>query len=191
MKRIATLWLLSMFLVGAFLVGLHGVYWELEVRIDALEAEVSTLEDKEETLSRRFATMVKWRADHFRIHHEDHDKDPECLDGKKIQLDCAPKQRVENKGNRNHCIEVAEGPVGASDELMDKVGYEADTHLRKHVAWLRHGLGTRVKDKKRVVRYYNVTSQVAQASCQFLTCIKWSEDAGRTCKVMKGKQCDY
>lgn len=133
------------------------------------------------------------------VEEPDPDKDPECLDGEKIQVDCAPKQRIENKGNRNHCVEVAIGPVGASDALMDKVGFEADTYLRAHVAWLRHGLGTRAKDFKRVVRYYNVTKKVALASCQFLSCSQvWLDVTDdkhpgieRTCKIMKGKQCDH
>jgi hypothetical protein len=125
--------------------------------------------------------------------------EPECRDGEKLMEDCAPKKRLENKGNRNWCVEVAEGPPGTDDHVMHRVGYQADDKLRKHVAWVRHGLGTRAKDQKRVVRYYNVTHEVAQAVCPFLDCSemwlgtgweKWPGVVG-TCRVMKGKECDH
>jgi len=125
--------------------------------------------------------------------------EPECRDGEKLMKECAPKKRLKNEGNRNWCVEVAEGPPKTDDHVMHRAGYEADDKLRKHVAWLRHGLGTRAKDKKRVVRYYNVTHEVAQVICPFLDCselwlgVEWDKTPGvvRTCKVMKGKQCEY
>jgi len=177
--------------------------------VEAVEFRVSTLEDKLDTFERRLELHKKLEGSAHKAVGVPEEVDlpgepdsefdkPECLDGANIKVDCAPKGRIENKGNRNHCIEVAEGPVGASDELMDKVGLEADILLRGHVAWVRHGLGTRAKDKKRVVRYYTVTKEVAQASCQFLSCsqvwldVEADETPGvlRTCKVMKGKACD-
>lgn len=127
------------------------------------------------------------------------DKLEPCLDGEKVLRDCALEKRLKNEGNRNWCVEVAEAPPDTSDEVMHRVGYECDDKLRKHVAWVRHGLGTRAKDRKRVVRYYNVTHEVAQAVCPFLDCsstwlgVVWDKTPGvvRTCKVMKGKACEY
>lgn len=127
------------------------------------------------------------------------DKPIPCLDGEKLMKDCGLKERLMNKGDRNWCIEVAVGAAGTSDTMMHRAGYECDDKLRKHVAWVRHGLGTRAKDRKRVVRYYNVTHEVAQAICPFLDCsstwlgVTWDKTPGvvRTCKVMKGKACEY
>ena len=204
----------SVFLVVCMVVAVNAVMFALSVfkaanDIDALEARVVTLEDK--------LTQAKARLEHHREEVNPHvrvmkpeevpgpepdsefDKpEPKCLDGEKIQADWAPKQRIENKGNRNWCVEVAEGPPKTSDHVMHRAGYECDDKLRKHVAWLRHGLGTRAKDKKRVVRYYNVTHEVAQAICPFLDCselwlgVTWDKTPGveRTCKVLKGKACD-
>ena len=167
------------------------------------QSRVSTLEDKEETLMRRFEFHMKRASAHMAVsrpEEADPDKDPECLDGEKIQLNCAPERKLTMYGNRDHCMEVAEAPPGTSDQMMDRVGYEADGYLREHVSvYLRHGLGTRAKDRKRVVRYYNIPKRVAMASCQFLSCsqiwldVEAEETPGvvRTCTIMKGKACDY
>jgi len=184
-------------------------HFKLANDADALESRVLAVEDKAVLLKARLELHKRMETSAHKAVSvpEEPDGEPDaefdkpeskCRDGDKLTEECAPKQRIENKGNRNHCVEVAEGPVGASDALMDKVGFEADIYLREHVAWVRHGLGTRAKDKKRVVRYYTVTKEVAQASCQFLSCsqvwldVEADETPGvlRTCKVMKGKACD-
>ena len=113
--------------------------------------------------------------------------------------ECVHKTRLVNAGNRDHCVEVAEAPPKTSDDVMRSVGNEADVMLRRRVAWIRHGLGTRAKDRKRVVRYYNVTRDIARAVCPFLDCSeawigvtdKQQPEVVRTCRVMRGTACDY
>jgi hypothetical protein len=194
-------------LLGVFAVGfIISVAYESIILHDTANKQSHILTMQQERMNRlesRLELHEKKVNAHAEVMRPEEEPDPEadppdCLDGNKIQLDCAPKHRIENKGNRNHCVEVAEGPVGASDELMDKVGYEADAYLRDHIAWVRHGLGTRAKDRKRVVRYYNVTKEVAHAMCQFLSCsqvwldVEAKETPGvkRVCRVMKGAECD-
>jgi len=196
----------TVFLLICCATAVNAVLWaisnyKLGNNADALKAEVSNVEDKADSVRRRHDILTQKLHAHLEWHEReaDPDKDPECADCGKVQLNCAPERKLTMYGNRDHCMEVAEAPPGTSDQMMDRVGYEADGYLRENVSvYLRHGLGTRAKDRKRVVRYYNIPKRVAMASCQFLSCsqtwldveAKETPDVVRTCTIMRGKACD-
>lgn len=131
--------------------------------------------------------------------------EPEVIQPGPCECDCdtwppvecvGPKPRRE-KGKRDACMEIADAPPGTDDSTLRRVGGRAEHELRIDWPHTRFGLGTRARDRHRVIRFWQLDRRDAEAGCRFLDCLGWygptkdHPEVARYCKVLVGRACDY